>query len=108
MDLIDDEGDFIDAAVKVFEEIFQRFDVDKDGALNDAELDAFAIVNNVKFYSLIFRLVMENHFQKIQKLNCALTSIQTKARTSLAEDSSKCTSRKQALILRKLGMILAN
>jgi Ca2+-binding EF-hand superfamily protein len=48
MELLDDEGDFVDAALKVFEEIFQRFDQDKDGALNDTELDAFATVKSLR------------------------------------------------------------
>ncbi|PRP86718.1 hypothetical protein PROFUN_02867 [Planoprotostelium fungivorum] len=39
-------GDFTQKAQKAFEEIFARFDQDKDGALNSVELDAFATACN--------------------------------------------------------------
>jgi Ca2+-binding EF-hand superfamily protein len=38
----DDTDDFTPKCVAALEEIFQRFDVDKDGVLNEKELDEFA------------------------------------------------------------------
>jgi Ca2+-binding EF-hand superfamily protein len=46
MDLLDDEDWFTPSAERVLTEIFEKFDVDKDGALNKNELDAFATATN--------------------------------------------------------------
>ena len=40
--LLDNSGDLSHAAVAAFEHVFNRFDLDKDGALSIAELQAFA------------------------------------------------------------------
>ena len=45
MELLDNEGDFTDRCREVLTEVFQRFDKDSDGALNDEELDQFSTVS---------------------------------------------------------------
>src|SRR5690349_17170058 len=50
--LIDDDTDeFHPKCKEALEEIFHRFDLDKDGALNDEELNNFAIACNEKPFS---------------------------------------------------------
>ncbi|KAI9199531.1 uncharacterized protein BJ171DRAFT_517844 [Polychytrium aggregatum] len=48
IELLDDEDALIPAAAKALTEIFARFDVDQDGALNLQELNAFATATNGK------------------------------------------------------------
>jgi len=50
--LIDEDEDyFTEKAEAVLKEIFSRYDSDKDGCLNDKELDAFAVGCNGKPFS---------------------------------------------------------
>jgi hypothetical protein len=46
MQLIDDEQEWNPTCEKALLDIFKSFDEDKDGCLNDKELDAFAIATN--------------------------------------------------------------
>ncbi|RKO88687.1 hypothetical protein BDK51DRAFT_17305 [Blyttiomyces helicus] len=51
IDLLDDNCSLIPAAESALREIFARFDVDKDGCLNESELDAFAVASNGEKFS---------------------------------------------------------
>ncbi|KAJ3055159.1 hypothetical protein HK097_011313 [Rhizophlyctis rosea] len=44
--LLDDNDQFLPEVQKALLEIFDKFDLDKDGKLNNAELDAFAVASN--------------------------------------------------------------
>jgi Ca2+-binding EF-hand superfamily protein len=48
--LLDDSGDYTKESLEVLEEVFARFDLDKDGALDGNELDQFAIACNGKAF----------------------------------------------------------
>lgn len=41
-----EDGDLKEGIVTILEEAFERFDLDKDGALNSKELEAFAVALN--------------------------------------------------------------
>eukprot|EP01119_Soliformovum_irregulare_P009332 TRINITY_DN22576_c0_g1_i1.p2 TRINITY_DN22576_c0_g1~~TRINITY_DN22576_c0_g1_i1.p2 ORF type:complete len:116 (-),score=35.16 TRINITY_DN22576_c0_g1_i1:148-495(-) len=59
--LLDPSGDFTEDAIKLFQEIFDRFDEDKDGFLNEKELDAFAIAcNGEKFTAETKKEIIES------------------------------------------------
>ncbi|KAJ1665476.1 hypothetical protein IW140_003200 [Coemansia sp. RSA 1813] len=46
VDLLQDDMEFTPKCEAALVEIFERYDKDKDGALNDAELKAFAVFTN--------------------------------------------------------------
>ncbi len=73
MSLIDDQtDDFTEKCRQALTEIFQRFDLDKDGSLNEAELDAYAMVCNEKVLSQEEKGEIKTYFKLDEKGNLTL------------------------------------
>jgi len=58
----DDTGDFTDQCKAALEEIFCRYDLDKDGCLNDKELDDFAVICNGSPFDTNSKKEIQVHF----------------------------------------------
>jgi len=66
--LIDDDSwDFTDPCKVALEEIFSRYDLDKDGCLNDKELDDFAISCNGKPFDTNSKHEIQENFNVNEK-----------------------------------------
>lgn len=60
--LISDDGEFHPAAEAAFLEIFTRFDVDRDGAWSDSEVQSFAMCTNYREFDVEEMIELKQNF----------------------------------------------